>query len=400
MAKHAYLSPSSASRWLTCPGSASIQDYSNAKPSIYAAEGTLMHKISEECLRDPDLDPSQLLGQTFKIDGFDIVFTEEFEDTVRFYIDSIWNLKDTYPDAKMSYEKKVYLTKDIYGTADCIIDVKFDTLIVVDLKGGKGVSVSADSPQPKLYAIMAAGKLLETYESIHTIIIQPRDRDGNQYKIAKHDPRDLKLWLENIVQPAIKNANSKNPTFQASEEACRWCTASGTCKYQAELALNVARQEFKTFDATQVNTYEQEMTDPFKLSNTDISKALQLLKFLETWITNVRVHAHGLLLKGIPIDDFKLVEGRVTRKWKDESVMKDVLRKEFRMKVGDIFTKKLKSPPQVLKIIDKKKHEKLTSYIDYIKGNPTIAPESSPKKAILVNAAHDFEEHMSKEEKS
>ena len=49
--KHAKLSPSASSRWMTCPGSVHLEpDIKGGDSSIYAEKGTAMHTVSDLCL--------------------------------------------------------------------------------------------------------------------------------------------------------------------------------------------------------------------------------------------------------------------------------------------------------------------------------------------------------------
>jgi|GEM_PF-6979968 len=47
MSEHALLSPSSAYRWLNCPPAPRLEATLAEKPSVYAEEGTLAHKVFE-----------------------------------------------------------------------------------------------------------------------------------------------------------------------------------------------------------------------------------------------------------------------------------------------------------------------------------------------------------------
>jgi len=398
--KHSRFGPSSSTRWITCPGSVQVQNYSNDAGSVYAAEGTLMHDIAEKCLLNPDLDPKTYMGQTFDVKGYKIKFTRELAEAVAFYVDAIWHLKEDNPDATSYIEHVVSLAsygeeyEGIFGTADFILDEPFGTLIVADLKGGKGVSVPATASQPKLYAVMAAGKLLLTYEKIITIIIQPRDRGGEQYKMATHDPQELHNWVYADVLPAIKSGRSDNPKFYATEDACRWCDASGKCKYQAEMALNAASEEFMEFDDMDGVSYEDGQLDVDLMTSDDIAKALKLAPLVNDWIVALQDRALEYLMEGHKIPGYKAVEKRTHRKWDpdaDEEDIKKFLQGKVRLKISEIYKTTLRTPTQILKLTPSKKKEDVEEYIIKPKGAPTIAPLADKRPPIVPDSSPDEE---------
>ena len=49
---HAKLSPSSAYRWIACPGSIRLSAGIPDTSSVFAEEGTAAHELCELCLRD------------------------------------------------------------------------------------------------------------------------------------------------------------------------------------------------------------------------------------------------------------------------------------------------------------------------------------------------------------
>lgn len=384
---HSRFGPSSSSRWITCPGSVLHQNY-NDSGSKYAAEGTMMHEVAEKCLVNPDLEAEHFLNQDFVIDGFKFSFDHEHVEAVRFYLDAIWNLKEDYPDGQMYVEQQVSLSaygeeySTIFGTADCIIDDPFNVLLVIDLKGGKGVSVSADSPQPKLYGLMAAGKMLETYEKIYTIIIQPRDQTGAFYKLAEHEPEDLLKWWEEEVKPAIDNGRSDNPTYCPSESACRWCYISGNCSYQTEKVYSTgvgrtcAIDDFMDIDAS------NDFRPPGKLTNEELGKALDEAKFINDWLGAINLVALQRMQKGEVVPGHKIVEKGTKRKWDPDQDVEEFLKTRVHLTVDEIYKKVIQTPLQILKLVPEKHKEAVESFIIKPKGAPTVAPVYDKRPAL------------------
>lgn len=154
---HAKLSPSSASRWMTCPGSVAMSEGIADKSSSHADEGTAAHEMAERILLG-ELG-TDLIG--LKAEN-GVAFTAAMLEGVMVYVDMVRDLvKSTggtlYVEQKLSIE---HLTGEpgAKGTSDCVIDAG-DELIVGDLKFGMGVRVDADdNEQLMIYALAALEK--------------------------------------------------------------------------------------------------------------------------------------------------------------------------------------------------------------------------------------------------
>ena len=398
MTIHSTFSPSAATRWITCPGSLTVKpaDY---ETSVYAAEGTMMHNVSEQILKD-GFKPDAIFfkDNEYTIDGHDFIFKMEHVDAVQAYIDQIRIYYESLNFPEMKVEERVSLDhygeryKDIFGTVDCIIDEIFNKLFIIDLKGGKGVSVPADSAQTRLYAVMAAGELIDSYDEIISVIIQPRDRQGDYIRERSYTPQELKEWMTNTVLPAIENARSDNPRFKASEDACRWCPASGNCRYQTDFAFSVAMDEFEDFmEITPDSPFPSPKHD---LTNDQIAHILKLIPFLDVWKSAIQANALVRMERGEKIKGFKLVEARTLRKWLDDDEVRLFLQKQLKMKVKDITSTKLKSPSAILKIAKPTFRDQISEYVVKPKGKPAIAPLSDkrPELEPEATAEKDFSE--------
>ena len=68
---HATLSPSSADRWMTCPGSVPLSEGIVDTSSEYAAEGSAAHEIAALCLTNSS-DAAAYVGRIVEIDTREI----------------------------------------------------------------------------------------------------------------------------------------------------------------------------------------------------------------------------------------------------------------------------------------------------------------------------------------
>lgn len=158
---HATLSPSSAERWMACPGSVALCEGKEDKGSSYASEGTAAHELAEKILRG-NLSPAEAKGLVGLTAENGVVFTDDMLRDVLKYTEQIHDLvRGT--GGILHVEQRLPIGQwtdepDAHGTSDAVI-VAGDELIVADLKFGMGVEVSAESnPQLMIYALAALDK--------------------------------------------------------------------------------------------------------------------------------------------------------------------------------------------------------------------------------------------------
>lgn len=155
---HARLSPSSASRWMTCPGSAALCDGEEDEGSEYAAEGTAAHELAERILLGAV--GKLLVGQRAE-NG--VRWTKDMLRDVMIYVTLVQDMVAS-TGGKLHVEVKVpigHLTGEegANGTSDIVIETDTE-IIVCDLKFGRGVEVSAvENEQLRIYALGALHKL-------------------------------------------------------------------------------------------------------------------------------------------------------------------------------------------------------------------------------------------------
>jgi len=304
---HAKLSPSSAERWMTCPGSVILSDGMPESTSEYADEGTHAHAFAERWL----LMHFAQHGQSPFIGAPD----QEMANYVKLYVDECIRLAPK--GAKVYVEKQVAVSEDVYGTADFISwRPDTSTIYVRDLKYGAGVAVSVErNIQLRIYALATLITMKLPANQINIGIVQPRyDHPDGLIRSVDFDVADL-LDLHADVQDAVdrvamaaqaKGSKTWDDNFlMPSEKGCRWCLAAPKpCPALLRKSQALAKQVFAPDLAY----------DPKTLAQT-----LDFLPILEGWIKNTREFAYGEAEKGKEIPDYKLVEKLAVRKWKDDT---------------------------------------------------------------------------------
>lgn len=377
MALHALLSASASHKWLHCPPSARLEESIENTSSIFAAEGTAAHELSEYKLR-------KFLGIKTErpVSEFDSEELDMYTDVyVNYATELIDEVKTSCKDPVILIEKRLdyscYVPEG-FGTGDLLV-VSDENLDVVDLKYGRGVPVSAeDNPQMKLYAIGALNLFDSLYyiKKVRMSIVQPRLDSISTHEMLTED---LLSWAENELKPKADLAFKGEGEFLAGEH-CRFCRVRHNCRARAEEFLDAAKYEFKK---------------PDLLTDEEISDILFIADRLSTWANDVYSFAlHLAINEGKQWPGFKLVQGRANRKYKDEKAVIKVCEDNG---IADIYSKSLLSITAMEKLMGKKKfNEILGTLIERPEGKPTLVPSSDKRKEIKINntAVVDFKEEI------
>lgn len=375
MAKHAILSASGASRWLTCTPSARLElPYSNASSS-YAEEGTAAHEVAE-------LETQRLLGaidnSTYEKRMSELregkYYNAEMQESAVAYAEFVKQkyseAKASCPDALVELETRLDFSRwvpDGFGTGDCII-IADGVMDVIDFKYGKGHRVDAeDNPQMRLYGLGALVRfgLLYDIDVVRMSIFQPRLTHGTSTEEMSH--ADMIHWAETFVAPRAKLAYDGTGEFVPTEEACRFCRAGADCKARADKLLSL-------FD---------EALDPNLATLEEIGAFLTKAADLQSWVNALKERINTALLSGESCTGWKLVEGRSNRKFSDPDAVAKAFKKAG-LKQVEIFEKKMKPLTQFEKDLGKKRvGEILGDLVIKPQGAPTLAPESDKRPAFV-----------------
>ncbi len=316
MSAHARLSPSSAHRWLECPGSVRLSAEMEKAgvvegSSVYADEGTMAHTRAE-------IEASFVFGQINKteykgrlrdwVNTTPDEYHEEMEECAIAYARLLKRLADEFPNSQVMLEQKVDTgVTASWGTLDAGI-VSATHLHIVDYKYGKGIPVDAhENPQMMLYALGALDllELLGDIETVTMTVHQPRLDSISHYTIkVKH----LKMWREAVVRPAATLALSPDAYLSPSGTACRFCPAAGQCR---------ARVEYMT---------KRDFGNPDLLSPEEIGKILHILPDVRNWAKAVEENAlHLAYNDGVKIPGWKCVRSGGQRQFSDQEKAFEIL---------------------------------------------------------------------------
>lgn len=383
---HALLSPSSASRWLSCTKSAKLEEEFPDQDTIHTQTGTLAHAIAELYLTKHF---TRMRRTTFEKRLAELeedpLYSDEMcrhAESYKDYVQSLYQDVGEKQKPIVEIERGIDLSSVVpesFGTCDCVV-IAEPHMEVIDYKYGQGVEVSADgNPQLLLYALGAL-LLFEPVYDIETIgmsIFQPRLGKTDRVALTAGE---LRYWAEKI-KPKAELAFAGDGAFVPSEDNCRFCKAKAVCRARAEENLKLAELDFKK---------------PDLLTMDEIAEILPKLKDLVTWAKDIEDYAleevrdHGQTIAG-----YKLVEGRSIRRYTDEAAAIEALEAEgFREE--DITETKILGISAMEKKLGKAKfNEILDGLVIKPEGKPALVPETDKRPAIssLSQAKKDFKEN-------
>lgn len=373
--KHAVLSASGSHRWIECTASARLEELFPDVDTSYSMEGTRAHEIAEEYL-----SYYVLLGKPISLE-FDTYEDRVIADELVPYLNEIYRLfelrKEEYADAELLLEQRLDFSNYVpegFGTGDVVM-IYGDTIEIIDLKFGKGVRVDAtENSQMKLYALGAYNIFGEVYDFKQIVmrILQPRlDHGSTDYLSVE----ELLQWAETEVKHKAEEAFHGKGEFIPGEH-CRFCKAAGMCKARMEETMELA--ELVKLESADL------------MSPEDMATVLNVSDKLTAFVKAVNDRAISLMLSGVNIPGYKVVEGRTLRKVTDQDGLVKALVEEG-INEHILFERKMLGISKLQTIVGKKKFDLIAEpFLTKPEGAPTIAPESDKRPALNGSALDDF----------
>ena len=379
MTRHAFLAASASERWLHCPPSAHLCAQEDDPGSEYAKQGSDAHELAEYLL-------NKALGReahdpTEDLTYYNAEMQEAAEAYTAFVMSQVTEARTKCNDPLICVEQTVDFSRWVqhgFGTADALI-VADDTLYVTDLKYGVGCLVTADgedgngNSQLKMYALGA----LDTFGNLFGIkkirlsIFQPRRENISTFEMSA---TDLLAWADRILAPIARLAFEGRGEFEAGNH-CMFCRVKATCRKRAEFAMELAKYDF---------------AEPPTLDEREIAEILPKIDTLISWADAVKSYALNQALSGTRYPGFKLVAGRSSRKFTDETAVAKVV-----SDAGfDPYEKQLVGITEMTRRLGKQRfNELLSGLIIKPAGKPVLVPESDDRPE-LNTANEDFKEEI------
>jgi len=426
---HAKLGASSTHRWMNCPGSIHLSEDMPNKSSVFAAEGTAAHALTELCLVTKGLTPAELIGQWIDDEGdlykagdpairdddtFEI--TAEMADAAQMFIDESYRHFDEgvamdmatdcgYPI--MEVEKPFdlsFVRPEMFGTNDNCVFVPGTKLSVLDLKYGAGYAVEVENnTQLKYYGLGALREMCwdesaDDYDwdrmpdEVELVIIQPR---------APHKDGPIRRWslpaetsADAVGFPSLRSGNSS----VKAGSWCKFCPAKPVCTEIDNLARQTLGTDFDDLDDEddddKAKIEKGKKLAKAHMDSGELAQIMRVAPVIESWLKAVQGYALDQLKAGNEVDGQKLVRKKSNRRWEDKSSAIETLEMLYdedqifkpRELVSFTVIEKLPGGAEIIAGFEE------DGVIKKPEGGIAIAPEDDPRPAIEMGASGDFDD--------
>lgn len=348
---------------------------SDQSDSIFAAEGTCAHSLGE-------ISVSRRFGLISEVEsvaalafwseeweGFDFDF-EAMARHAQSYTDEVVKRAALYPNSQVLVEQRMDTgVERCWGTSDIVI-VSPEHVEIIDLKYGTGIAVEAEgNSQLRLYALGALdtfGDILGETSIVRITVYQPR---LNHVLTEEITPDALRAWRDEVAAPAAALAlGDEQAPFGPSEDACRWCPASGRCRAQLE---DVFKEDFDS--------------PPDLLTEAEVAETLGRVKFIQRWLKDFEAAALTMAYsEGKAIPGYKVVMSGGRRVISDVSGAVEALAYAG-YDADDVAPRKMEGIGKLEKILGDAFDTVLRDFVTKTEGRPSLVLESDRRKSATPN---------------
>jgi hypothetical protein len=369
---HAPLAPSSAHRWMHCPGSVTLSLGKPDGDNEFTREGTMLHEIIAQLVRDrvrpDDFDEIRRDGWTEEQVG-------EYTELLRACLECFWA---RYREGDVVLvETRVYFPddSDVWGTSDVIL-IGSNRIESIDWKFGFVEVDAIENEQLLIYLLAAYFKFdfLGSIVDLIATVCQPRCSAPKEWRFSGRE--EIQRHREAVRDGA--RATREQADRLQDGDWCRFCPSLAVCPQVSSTALAVAQSDFDVLDVVATAT-------PAELSN-----AMKLVPRIQAWLKAVNAEVMIRLNEGKEVPDFKLVEGRRgRRKWNMER--KDEITRWTTSNLGlQAYETKIRTVAQIEKIAKKVKANIPEDLYEQSRGKLHVAPLSDPRDSV-IGAQLDFD---------
>lgn len=362
MSAHAVLGPSSAHRWLACPGSVKLSGQAPPQEAGRAAEvGTYAHAVGErKAARLLGLDDP---GEPDHRPYLDHDEQAELDRHTDAYAEFVWSLSQTH-DVVMLEQRVWTGIEGCWGTAD-VVALAEDTITILDLKYGIHPVQVSDNPQLKLYALgaLATFNWFSRFKRVRTVIYQPRLGviEDKIYTIGY-----LSTWRDQIA-PIAAEALAGSDRFNPSADSCRWCPARGICRARKESLMDSL--------TTDVPVNE--------LSDDDLAHLISIKDEITSWLKDVAEAARAKALAG-HLPGWKAVSRPGRRYIAKPDQLIHRLTEDEGIPLSQVAEMQPKTMTYLSRLLGKDRFEELAApYLDHHPDTVAVVPESAKGTPLL-----------------
>lgn len=409
MTTHAPLSPSSAYRFMRCPGSVREQAKYPEKPSGPGAiDGTHTHTLLEHCLNNSILNAMACVGTTLTDHEGSFVVDSDRAKRVNVALDHVVSLGGAVIAEQRVDPAHLIGRTDMSGTVDIQVHT-FNTLHVIDYKDGMNEVVAKDNEQLELYAlgVLAGYKLpingTYPFENVTMTIIQPKLATKGLNPITSHT-MTVREVLDLIPKYVVGGAAVDKPDapLVPGDKQCKYCRASG-CSARAQEALKMSGIAFPSLPAEVQQVSDQVAAqDPASMTSDQLRQILEAAPLMRQTIEQAEAEAQRRMEAGMSVPGLKLVYGRGSQAWSipEDQVVEKL--KGMGVPKDAVYKTSVVSPAQAKKLTwtkrdgttkqlsDRQLKTLETEYIAKLGGRLTVALESDPRAAVVRDAAPLF----------